>query len=126
MNIILIILQLFVALNILRIWLITNQRSSVFRGGDGEAKTLREEFKYYGLPLWFMYLVGSLKVAAAAGLIAGIWMPNLIPYAAGGLIVLMLGAVAMHIKVKDKLKTNLPALTMLILSTAILLMALYT
>ncbi len=122
MNILLIVLQLFVALNILRIWLVTNQRSSIYRGGDGKATTLREEFEYYGLPLWFMYVVGSLKVAAAIGLILGIWMPGLIPYAAGGLIVLMLGAVAMHIKVHDKLTTYLPALLMLTLSAAILLL----
>ncbi len=122
MKIVLIVLQLFVALNILRIWLITNQRASIYRGGDGKAKTLREEFEYYGLPRWFMYVVGSLKVAAALGLILGIWMPVLIPFAAGGLIILMLGSIAMHIKVGDKLKTNLPAILMLVLSTAILLL----
>lgn len=121
MKVVLIVLQLFVALNILRIWLITNQRASIYRGGDGEAKTLREEFEYYGLPLWFMYVVGILKVASAIGLILGIWMPILIPFAAGGVIVLMIGAVVMHIKVSDKLKTYLPALLMLVLSTTILL-----
>jgi len=122
MKVVLIVLQLFVALNILRIWLVTNQRASVYRGGDGKAKTLREEFEYYGLPLWFMYVVGSLKVAAAIGLILGIWMPSLIPFAAGGLVALMLGAVAMHIKVRDKLTTYLPALLMLVLSATILLL----
>jgi hypothetical protein len=122
MNILLIVLQVFVGLNILRIWLVTNKRASVYRGGDGKAKTLREEFEYYGLPAWFMYVVGTLKVAAALGLIAGIWVPELVPYAAGGLIVLMLGAVTMHIKVRDKVTTYLPALLMLTLSTIILLL----
>jgi hypothetical protein len=124
MKILLIVLQLFVAFNILRIWLVTNNRASIYRGGDGEAKTLRQEFEYYGLPLWFMYVVGALKVAAAIGLIVGIWVPALIPYSAGALIILMLGAVAMHIKVHDKVKTYLPALLMLVLSTTILLMSL--
>ncbi len=123
MNIFLIVLQLFVALNILRIWLVTNQRASIYRGGDGKAKTLRGEFEYYGLPVWLMYVVGILKVAAAIGLIIGIWVPIVIPFAAGALIVLMLGAVAMHIKVHDKLTTHLPALFMLILSVAILLLS---
>ncbi len=124
MKFILIALQLFVALNILRIWLVTNNRASIYRGGDGKAKTLREEFEYYGLPLWFMYVVGSLKVSAALVLILGIWMPDLIPYAAGGLVILMLGAVAMHIKVHDQLTTYLPALLMLTLSATILLLTL--
>ena len=123
MKILLIILQLFVALNILRIWLITNQRASIYRGGDGKAKTLREEFEVYGLPLWSMYVVGILKVAAAIGLIVGIWMPVLVPFAAGGLMVLMLGAITMHIKVRDKVTTYLPALLMFFLSTTILILS---
>ena len=123
MKILLIILQLFVALNILRIWLITNQRASIYRGGDGKAKTLREEFEVYGLPLWSMYVVGILKVAAAIGLIVGIWMPVLVPFAAGGLMVLMLGAITMHIKVRDKVTTYLPALLMFVLSTTILILS---
>ena len=123
MEIALIILQLFVALNILRIWLITNQRASIYRGGDGKAKTLREEFEVYGLPLWFMYIVGILKIAAAIGLILGIWMPVLVPIAAGGLIVLMLGAITMHIKVRDKVTTYLPALFMFVLSTTIFILS---
>ena len=119
MNTILIILQVFVGLNILRIWLVTNQRESIYRGGEGKAKTLRGEFEYYGLPIWFMYTVGALKVAMASGLILGIWMPQFIPFAAGGLIVLMIGAVAMHFKVRDNLQTYLPALLMLTLSSLI-------
>ncbi|MEM9338202.1 MAG: DoxX family protein [Bacteroidota bacterium] len=111
------------ALNILRIWLVTNRRASIYRGGDGKAKTLREEFEYYGLPAWFMYVVGSLKVAAAIGLIVGIWMPAVIPFSAGGLIILMIGAIAMHAKIRDKLVTHLPAVLMLVLSATILFLS---
>jgi len=122
MEIVLIILQLFVALNILRIWLVTSGRASIYRGGDGKAKTLREEFEVYGLPVWFMYVVGSLKVLAAVGLIVGIWMPMVTPIAAAGLIILMIGAIVMHIKVGDKVTTYLPALLMFTLSSAIFLL----
>ena len=120
MDTILIILQLFVGLNILRIWLVTNQRESIYRGGEGKAKTLRGEFEYYGLSVGFMYVVGTLKVAMCLGLILGVWMPNITPFAAGGLIILMLGAVAMHFKVRDRFQTYLPALLMLTLSSLIL------
>jgi uncharacterized membrane protein YphA (DoxX/SURF4 family) len=120
MKTVLLILQLFVALNILRIWLVTYNRVSIHRGGDGKAKTLKGEFEVYGLPVWFMYVVGALKISAAIGLLLGIWRPVFIPYAAGALILLMLGAIAMHIKVQDKILTYLPALLMLTLSAAIL------
>jgi uncharacterized membrane protein YphA (DoxX/SURF4 family) len=123
MKTLLLILQIFVSLNILRIWLITSQRASIYRGGDGKAKTLREEFEFYGLPVWFMFVVGTLKVSAAIGLIVGIWIPTVTPVAAGGLIILMIGAVVMHIKVKDKVTTYLPALLMLTLSAVILYLA---
>ncbi len=122
MKILLFALQLFVALNILRIWLITNKRASIYRGGDGKAKTLREEFEVYGLSARFMYLVGALKVSAAIGLIIGVWIPSVIPYSAGALIILMTGAIVMHIKVHDKVTTYLPALLMFTLSTIILLL----
>lgn len=115
----LLVLQLFVSLNILRIWLITNNRASVHRGGDGKAKTLKEEFEVYGLPVWFMYVVGALKISAAIGILAGIWMPQLLPYASAALMLLMTGAIIMHIKVNDKLHTYLPALLMFSLSAII-------
>jgi len=123
MNVLLISLQLFVSLNILRIWLVTNNRKSIHRGGDGRAKTLREEFEVYGLSLRFMYVVGTLKVSAALGLLVGFWIPILIPISALGLALLMVGAIAMHVKVKDKVLTYLPALLMFSLSTAILLIS---
>ena len=63
-----------------------------------------------------MRVVGFLKLLFAACLIAGIWFPALTRPAAIGIAILMLGAVAMHIKVKDPLKKSLPALTMLVLS----------
>lgn len=123
MQTLLISLQLFVALNILRIWLVTNKRASIYRGGDGKAKTLQEEFEVYGLSVEFMYLVGSLKVAAALGLIVGVWYPFFISFSAGALIILMIGAIAMHIKVNDKVTTYLPALLMFTLSTIILILS---
>jgi uncharacterized membrane protein YphA (DoxX/SURF4 family) len=91
-----------------------------WRGGT--AKNLKEEFEVYGLPGWFMGVVGFLKLLLATLLIAGIWLPALTRPAAAGMAVLMLGAVAMHVKVKDPLKRSLPALSMLAMS---LLVALY-
>jgi hypothetical protein len=49
-------------------------------------------------------------------LVAGIWYPAVTQPAAIGMAVLMLGAVAMHVKIGDPPQKSLPAFTMLVLS----------
>ena len=111
------IIQVVIALFVLKVWLVTFGRESGFRGG--EAKSLAEEFEVYGLPSWLFYLVGFLKVTCSLMLIAGLWYPALQQPAAIGLAVLMLGAVSMHVKVGDPLKKSLPSLTLLVLSLVV-------
>ena len=102
-----IVLQLFVALGVLNVWLLRANQPSPYRGGD--ARNLREEFPAYGFPAATMYLVGAIKILLAIALIAGIWFPLLIAPAAIGMGLMMLGAVAMHVKIKDPLQKSLPA-----------------
>ena len=109
-----IICQLIAALGILNVWLLRPKKATAYRGGT--AKNMKEEFAVYGLPGWFMVLIGSLKVLFALMLLVGIGVPALVTPAAYGLAALMVGAVAMHIKVKDPLKKTLPALSVLALS----------
>lgn len=104
------IIQVVIALAILNVWLLRYGKATNYRGGN--ARSLKEEFAVYGLPGWFMGVVGFLKVLLAALLIAGIWFPPVTKPAAAGMAVLMLGAVSMHVKVKDPLKKALPALGM--------------
>ena len=78
-----------------------------------------EEFKTYGLPNWFVWVIGFLKVSLALMLLISIWVPSLRVVSAGGIIVLMLGAVIMHIKIKDPMKKSLPAFTFLVLSAMV-------
>ena len=79
-----------------------------------------EEFAAYGLPAWFCYVVGFLKVTSAICLLAGLLYPWLVLPAAVVVAVLMAGAIAMHVKVSDPLKKYLPALSMLLLCAVIL------
>ncbi|MCO7222817.1 DoxX family protein [Pleionea sp. CnH1-48] len=51
-------------------------------------------FERWGYPLWFMYLTGGLEVVGAAGLMHN----KLQKLAAPGLALLMVGAMATHIK----------------------------
>jgi uncharacterized membrane protein YphA (DoxX/SURF4 family) len=119
MNYLVIAIQLVIALGILNVWLIRSRWATDYRGGN--AKNLKEEFEVYGLPRWFMGVVGFFKILFAVMLIAGIWVPNLTKPAAIGMAVLMLGAVSMHIKVKDPLKKALPALSLFVLCVAVAL-----
>ena len=66
-----------------------------------------------------MVAIGAAKLLLAAMLIAGIWIPQLTLPAAVGIAVLMAGAIAMHVKVKDPMQRSLPAFAMLLMSTVV-------
>ncbi len=115
------IVQIVIALAIFNIWILRFKKSTPFRGGG--AKSMKEEFEAYGLPVWFMMVIGGLKLMLAAALIAGLWIPEATRPAAAGMAVLMVGAVAMHMKVRDPIKRWLPALAMLALSVFVALLS---
>ncbi len=66
------------------------------------AKPLADQFQEFGLPKAMMLVVGSLEIAAAIGLNFRL----LVFYAASGLVLLMLGAIANHVKVKHAFRTD--------------------
>ena len=107
------IIQVIIALGIFNVWLLRYGKPSGWRGGN--AKNMKEEFAVYGLPNWMVGLIGFLKVLFAVLLIVGIWYPLVIRPSALGIAILMLGAIIMHIKVKDPLKKSIPAFTILVL-----------
>jgi uncharacterized membrane protein YphA (DoxX/SURF4 family) len=108
------ILQVVLALGLFNVWLLRSGRATAFRGGD--ADSLRQEFKAYGLPEAAFFTVGALKLSIGALLLAGLWVPELVLPAAAALVVLMLGALSMHLKVRDPLSKSVPALCMLAMS----------
>ncbi|MEQ8926990.1 MAG: DoxX family protein [Fulvivirga sp.] len=110
-------LKLIVSLSILNVWLLRANKSTPYRGG--KANSIKEEFAVYGLPGWFVGVIGALKVGLALALIASIWFFVLEMYAALGIAFLMFGAVAMHIKVNDPIIKAFPAALFLLLSLAI-------
>jgi hypothetical protein len=119
MDYLLIALKLIVALGILNVWLLRRDKATAYRGGD--AGTLRGEFAAYGLPFPFFCLIGILKVGLALVLLASLWIPVLAQPAAVGIGALMLGAFAMHLKVKDPIGKALPSLAVLAMCVAIAL-----
>lgn len=113
-----IIIQIIIALGIFNVWILRFNKYTSYRGGG--ASNMKEEFKVYGLPGWAMNIVGFLKLALAILLIVGIWVPIVVMPAAAGMAALMIGAIGMHLKVKDPLIKSLPALLMLIMSLVLI------
>ena len=109
-----ILVVIIISLSLLNVWLLRFNKPTPYRGGD--ATNMIEEFKRYGLPLWFMYTIGFLKIALSLSLIASIWFDVLQLPSALGIAVLMLGSLAMHIKIHDPIKKYMPAISFLLLS----------
>ncbi|HMO18916.1 MAG TPA: DoxX family protein [Oligoflexia bacterium] len=107
-------LQITISLGLLNVWLLRANRVTSFRGGV--AKSLKEEFSFYGLPVSVFYLVGFIKISSAILLILGIFFPYLTFLASAVVAILMIGAVIMHVKVHDPLIKTVPASTMFIMS----------
>lgn len=113
MNYFTIALQCIVAISILNVWLVQYKKPTQWRGGD--AKTIIEEFRVYGLPEWMCYFVGTLKVLLSLGLLAAIWYPNLKQFSSLGLALLLMGSIIMHLKIKDPIKKSIPAILFLLM-----------
>ncbi len=107
MHFLVIAFQVIVGISILNVWLLQKRTSTRWRGGN--ATTIVEEFHEYGLSTTICYIVGFIKVTLAVLLIASIWYPVLKQPAAFGLAILLLGSIAMHIKIKDPLLKSFPA-----------------
>ncbi len=116
-------LQTLIAFGLINVWLVRSGRKTEYRGG--RAQNMKEEFSVYGLPVWFMYVVGFFKILIAIVMLVSVFVPQLMQTAASlalvALTILMLGAVSMHIKVRDSLMKTVPAIVML----AMALLALY-
>jgi len=105
-------LKIIVGLSLLNVWLIQPQKETKWRGGS--ATSITEEFKVYGLPVWFCYVIGFLKVSFSLFLLASIYYPSFEFIAAIALASLLSGSVAMHLKIQDPLFKSLPAFSFLV------------
>lgn len=115
-------LKVIVGLSILNVWLIQPKKPTKWRGGNAE--TILEEFRVYGLSKRFCYIIGFLKVSLALILLASIKWDSLTLIGAIGLSTLLLGSIAMHIKIKDELYKSYPASIFIILNLIIIFLTL--
>jgi uncharacterized membrane protein YphA (DoxX/SURF4 family) len=112
-------LQLIIGVSLLNVWLFRAGSTTAYRGGT--ALSLKQEFDAYGLPAAMFYVVGTLKVVSGIILIAGLWLHLPVAFAALIVAALMVGAIAMHTRIKDPLRKSVPAAVMLVLCVALLL-----
>ncbi len=113
MQIIEIIIKVAVSLTLLNVWILRVNKRTPYRGGS--AVSMKEEFNVYGLPGWFMYVVGFLKIISALLLLLSIYFKQIEFHVSVMIAILMLGALAMHIKIKDQFFKALPSVILLLL-----------
>jgi len=118
------LVKMIIAFGILNVWIIRFNKKTAWRGGD--SLSLKEEFQTYGLPIWFMYMVGFMKISLSLIIITGtlnqfffgienITIIKLDAYIFSIMGLLMIGAILMHLQINDPLKKSLPAISILIL-----------
>ena len=118
MNFVSNLFQVIIALGIFNVWLLRFSKATPYRGKD--ASSLKSEFAAYGLSESMFYMVGVLKLSAAVALLLGIFIPSLVMSGAAVMTVLMLGAIAMHVKVSDPINKLLPATVVCLMSVFLL------
>jgi len=85
---------------------------------------MRQSAAHFGIP-WPRYrLIGIAELAAAAGILIGLWWHPLGLAAAAGMALLLLGAVITHRRAADGGKEMAPALLALAITIAYLAIAL--
>lgn len=110
MQIVMILLQFFIAFSIFNVWVL-------------RYRTIASDFQQFGLPVWLRNVVGAIKVFLSVLLVAGIWKHEFTMFAATGICVLMIGAVIVHIKEGDSFSKLWPALALAILSLLVAVLA---
>ena len=128
---VILVLKLIIALGLLNVWVMRFNKPTQYRGGD--SNNMREEFDSYGFPGSFMYAIGSFKCVLALLLLCSVLSSfvdvpflNSIDFNQIELIglyllsIIMLGAILVHIKLKDPAMKSLPAVLILAMSSLVI------
>jgi hypothetical protein len=91
----------------------------------GTAQTV-EEASHLGVPRTGYIIIGSLELAAAGGLLAGLAVAPLGIAAAAGLVLMMTGATASHARVGDPFTAMAPAVIIGVASATTLILRVIT
>ena len=84
---------------------------------------MQKSAAHFGIPWRHYRLIGVAELAAAAGVLAGLWWHPLGVAAATGMVVLLIGALITHRRALDTAKEMAPALLTLAITIAYLAIA---
>jgi uncharacterized membrane protein YphA (DoxX/SURF4 family) len=84
---------------------------------------MQKSAAHFGIPWRHYRLIGVAELAAAAGVLAGLWWHPLGVAAAAGMVVLLIGALITHRRALDTAKEMAPALLTLAITIAYLVIA---
>lgn len=102
-----IVLQIAIALSILKVWVI-------------QYNTIKEDFKSFNLPDWLRNFIGTVKILLSVGIIAGIWLNWLAIYVSIMIAALMIGAITAHYFAGHTFKKSFEAVLVLMLCLAVI------
>ncbi|MCY9517526.1 DoxX family protein [Paenibacillus apiarius] len=84
-------------------------------------KSMVQHWNDYQYPMWFMNITALLETTGVIGVIAGLWIPEILKYAAGLFVTLIIGAIHAHLfRAKHKPVMAINALVMLLLSITLM------
>lgn len=84
------------------------------------AKGQKEMFEHLRYPEWFLYVAGLVEAVGALGMLIGLLSPILALLAGLLLAAQMVGALVSHVRVKDAVGKMAPALALLVLAAAVI------
>ena len=97
--------------------------TALFMLGGGVGKVtgqpaMRESAQHFAIQWEHYRFLGVVEIAAAVGVVAGLWLNGLGLAAGVGVTALMVGAVLYHVRFGDSAKRTVPALVALAASAA--------
>jgi len=88
------------------------------------AKVSRDDAERFGFPYPRFRLIGVAEVLGAVGLIVGLFVPWIAVVSGIGLVLLMIGGAATHLRAKDPVPKAVPAVVAGALSAVVVVLAL--
>lgn len=88
----------------------------------GGAESQKEWYEHWRLPQGFRIVTGLVESTAAALLIIGYWLPQLVMYGALLLVFVGIGGLITHMRISDPAKDMIPIATLGLFALALFLL----